>query len=124
MTSERTLVSCKVWNDNIYDFKDDNFKGKKIVVPAGKCIEMDPFEANDFVSKYSPIIKGADNLPIPQSYKKLRKEFIYSDTIEQNPAIEAKKFVCQACNYKASNDSELEAHIKSRHADHEKAKKA
>lgn len=119
--TERTLVGCKVWNDNIYDFRD-TFKEKQIVVPAGKYIEMDPFEANDFVSKFYPIVKDAGGQPDPKSYKKLRKEWIYSDQIDQSP--KAKEHVCNCCGYKTVNDAELQAHIKSRHADVEKPKKA
>ena len=121
--TEKVLTSCKVWNDNIYDFTD-KFKEKTITIPSGKYIEMDPFEANEFVGKFYPIKVLADDTPDPKSFKKLRKEFIYTEDAVQNPTLEAKKFKCHCCSYVASNDSELEAHIKSRHADVEKPKRA
>jgi hypothetical protein len=121
--TERTLVTCRVWNDNLYDFSG-TFKEKPIKIVAGKFLDMDPFEGNDFVSQYSPIVKGADGQPLPSSYKKLRKEFIYSDSAPQSPTIESKKNKCNCCGHTASNKADLEAHIKAQHADVAKPEKA
>lgn len=48
------MALVKVWNDNIYPFKQQ-MKGVVYEVPAGGSIEMEYEEAVDFVGMFSPM---------------------------------------------------------------------
>ena len=48
------MAQVKVWNDNVYDFKQE-VKGVQIEIPANGFIEMDYEEAIDFKGMYSPL---------------------------------------------------------------------
>lgn len=67
------MSKVKVWNDNKYPHVEE-FKGTKITIPAGECIEMDWEEAVEFKGQFTPMVRnGADELD-PRFFKMIRVE--------------------------------------------------
>ena len=64
-------MQVQVQNLNIYPYTE-KFKGNNIVIEPGQSIEMEFFEAQDFLSKYTPLIKRGDNTPDPRYFKMLK----------------------------------------------------
>lgn len=62
-------MQVKVWNDNIYDFKDPDFKGTALVVPSKGYITMDWEEACEFRGKFSPM--PPEDHPNPELFFKM-----------------------------------------------------
>lgn len=109
----------KIYNDNVHPFQT-TFKGDLYKINAkdylkdasGKPVEWDLYEANDFRGQYSPILKDANELPDPRSYKMIRLEPVGKPLIE-----EKSEHVCMRCKHVSPSAEELEAHLKYRHAD-------
>lgn len=70
----------KVWNDNVYEYKE-TFKGELKLIPAKGYIEMEYEDAIDFKGAYSPIITDGNGNHLPQGFKMIR--------VEQPPVIPA-----------------------------------
>lgn len=105
-------MQVKVWNDNIHKFQQ-KFKDDDIVIPAGKFIEMDQFEATEFLGKYYPMVIGADNLQDPKSYKQLRIEKPAVTVMEM-----AQGHKCQGCGGTFPSSKALETHTDEFHSEH------
>jgi hypothetical protein len=109
-------MQVKVWNDNVHDFNDPDFKGNPIKIPAGKYIEMDREEAVDFKGKYhAPEVDG-EGVAKPESFKMIRieepKKGSYAET---GPKKQTHK--CQACGEEWLSEEQLLKHIRTEHAD-------
>lgn len=100
-----------VVNDNKYPFSQV-FKGRKIEIPAGKYIEMDDAEAEEFLGLFSPIKKDANDQPDPRSYKMLRKV----KKVFTKPAEDALGYKCNACGKDCTSDADLKKHVESEHS--------
>lgn len=100
----------KVLNENIYDFKQE-FKESMIYIPAGQSITMDRDDAIQFVGMFFPPKKDGNDQPDPRFFKKLRIVEIPGQTQAQRP----QSFICQACNFVAGSQVELDAHIDQNH---------
>lgn len=106
----------KVWNDNIYPFKQ-KFKDQEHVIPAGKFIIMEFYEGHEFKSFSSPVKLDADDKPLPISYKMLRVEDHFPEAKKEEPvpmapAKEETLNECLACGKKFFILAELTEHLK------------
>lgn len=101
----------KVWNDNIHDL-DETFKGDKILIPAGKYIEMDPYEANDFKGQYKQRVLDASGLQDPKSFKMVRIE-----KSNHLAPVAPMLHKCQVCGIGYESEKVLGAHADEAHAD-------
>lgn len=106
-------MQVKVWNDNVHDFSDANFKGEKIHIPSKGYIEMEFNEANEFRCKYSPMVDSGDGTQDPRSYKIIRIEKPESAKLVATPA----GFPCQACGKTYESTGMLNLHIDENHLD-------
>jgi hypothetical protein len=62
----------KVWNDNIYPHSE-LYKGDRLTIPAGGCIEMEWEEAIQFRGQYTPMPpQDTRDEDIPKYYKMIR----------------------------------------------------
>jgi hypothetical protein len=104
-------MQVKVWNDNKYPHVE-KFKGDTIRIPAGGYVEMDLYDATDFRGQYTPIVKGADEQPMPQSYKIIRIERPSDAKVEASSS-----FQCQACGKSYESQKVLDAHTDENHLD-------
>lgn len=105
------MAQAKVWNLNTYPLTEE-FKGKKIEIPAGKFIEMEFFEAHEFRGQYhaQPVDNDGRMLGDAKYYKMVK--------VEKIGAVEvAVTHKCIVCMHTSPSEEELEAHIKVRHAD-------
>lgn len=105
-------MKVRVWNDNVHPFKQV-ISDKTYFLPAKECIEIEEDEANILLKRYSPIILGGDDKPIPECYKMLR---IDTDDLKRNRSVVQNKakagtYICQACGYVAANTWELNGHV-------------
>jgi len=99
MAKSDTIV--KVWNRNKYEYRE-LFKGKEIVIAAGKFVEMDYEQAISFLGKMCPIKKDKHGVCLPDSFKKLeidqddkrKAELSLRDEAEERSK---KTFVCMKC---------------------------
>lgn len=68
------MAMVKVINDNVHDFTDNDWRGAKLFIPAGRSVEMDHDEARQFLAKFHPPVKDEGVLGgyDPKSFKKLR----------------------------------------------------
>lgn len=98
-------MKVKLWNDNIYDFKQ-RFKEVDYSIPAKGFIEIEEDEAHQLVCAYYPVERDAGGKQKPHSYKMLR--------IEGRSQVAADPYQCLACGYKAYNALELKAHTEAR----------
>lgn len=99
-------MKVKVWNDNVYDFKQE-WRGEKIFIPAGQWVEMEDDFAHNFLCAYHPIEVDAGGNQKPQSFKRLRIE---GKAIRVNDH----KLTCQACGYMAVSKKDLLTHTNER----------
>lgn len=104
-------MKVRVWNDNVHPFKQE-ISEKVYVVPAKQCIELEEDEADILLKRYSPIILGGDDQPIPECYKMLRidKDDAKRNKLHKQNKTKAGTYVCQACGYVAANRWELNGH--------------
>lgn len=70
-------MQAKVWNKNIYPFKQ-KFGSDLIEIPAGGFVEMEYHDAVRFKSKMSPVEKDGGGQQLPQSFKMIEVEPIKS----------------------------------------------
>ena len=64
----------KVWNDNSHPYEED-FRGKKINIPAGKCVEMEEDQAMLFHGSFGKGPRRDVNGNFdPRSFKRIRLE--------------------------------------------------
>lgn len=112
------MALAKVWNDYTVDFKGEKvtkpyvekFRDEKIEIPPGKFIEMDKFDALQFVGQYTPVRK--DGLGNDLQPKKLRVELI-----PEKEAAKPVEIKCMACQGKFDTDKELALHTDAYHKD-------
>lgn len=109
-------MQVKVWNDNIYPLKQ-LFKGNSVLIPAKSFIEMEFYEAHEFLGTYHPVDYDADGKQDPKSYKMLRVE--REDAVKGIQA-KIKKNLCIVCKHESPSPEELKAHITVQHKDHAK----
>tara|TARA_R110000796_G_scaffold248508_1_gene375345 strand:- start:3525 stop:3926 length:402 start_codon:yes stop_codon:yes gene_type:complete len=111
-------MKVRVWNDNIHLFKQE-IADKLYEVPAKQCIELEEDDANVLIKRYSPIILGGDDQPIPECYKMLRidKDDLHRNRMHKQNKNKAGTYVCQACGYVAANKWELNGHSQDMHKD-------
>lgn len=121
MSLPNTLV--KVWNRNTFDFKQ-KFKDDDIFIPAGKSIEMDYFEANDFLGKFHSILIRKDGTQDPRTFKMLEidKEDLkrYRDERDGHAGKEDENktsWKCPVCSKDFITQKGLLTHIKGKHQD-------
>ena len=113
-------TTVKVWNRNTYDYSEE-FRGKKITIPASDFIEMAYDEAVLFLGSFTPIVRKGDGTFDPRSFKKLEidkddKAAIRAERMHSMDADEKEKvFVCHACAKEFLTKTGLEKHIKSKH---------
>lgn len=108
---------AKVWNDHVTDHEGkkvtkpyvEKFRDEVVSIEPGKCVEMDKFDALQFVGQYTPVKKdGLGNDLVP---KKLRVEFI------PDPTPKVTEIKCQMCLGKFDTDKELALHSEAHHKD-------
>lgn len=107
------MAMVRVWNDNKYEYRE-TFKGDKVVIPAGKFIEMQEDEAIQFKGTFSPPVLDSDGNHKPEGFKMIRLERITAEMIEEAKVNELK---CLACAKELATQAQLDAHIKEAHAD-------
>ena len=105
------MYSVRVYNDNIYPYKE-KFKGDLVEIPSKKFVDMDYFDAVEFLGQYTPIQLDGGGAPLPTSYKMLR-------IVKQNDfkLEDSKKIICNACGLEFDNADKLEAHVSEKHID-------
>jgi hypothetical protein len=102
----------KVWNDNVHPYREE-FRDKKIVIPAKGHIEMELDEAQLFKGSFASVPVDADGNPTPEGYKMIRIEAVSSEST--HPEVKATK--CMACSKDCSSVQELQDHIFADHKD-------
>ena len=112
-------MNVKVYNLNIYDFKQ-KYKGDIVLIEAGGFIEMDYEEAVMFLGKSSPMIKMKSGQQDPKSFKKLKID--EEDKLKAKAIIEGRQetsiekvFVCHACSKEFRTSNGLLKHVKDKH---------
>lgn len=103
-------MQVKVWNDNVHPYKE-KFREQDIHIPPKQFIMMDKDEAHIFLGTFAGILRDADGNPIPEGYKMLRIEKVS----EEKPVVTAHN--CQACDYKAMSEKDLDEHITALHVE-------
>lgn len=101
----------RVYNDNVYPHKE-KFKGDVLLIPSKKYIEMDFFDAVEFLGQYTPIKVDGGGAHVAEGFKMLR--IVKPDDFK----IEDSKLIkCQACGETFPGEDELDAHINEKHVD-------
>jgi len=96
-----------VWNDNVHDFTEKNFKGQKIVVPAKGSIKMDYEEAVEFQGKFSSLPpEDCPEQDVPKYFKMIRIEKPEGATVT-GPT----EYVCQLTAKKFHSLDEYKKHL-------------
>lgn len=109
-------MRCKVWNDNPHTDWKETFKGDAVVIPSGKSIEMEFYDAHEFKGQYSPIRLKPDETQDPKSFKMIRVEKIIDD--REDGEIEVQTvFPCNLCKKAFDSEEKLVAHSEKNHAD-------
>lgn len=109
----------KVWNRNSFDHKE-LFKDDAVFIPAGKYIEMDYYDAVQFLGQFYPMKFGKDGIQDPKSYKWLEIDPEDKKKVFQSKGDKDEKdqvFVCHRCNKEFLTKNGLLKHIKTRHLD-------
>ena len=102
------MALAKVWNDH-KDVYVEKFRDEEIKIPAGKFVEMDKFDAMQFVGQYTPVIK--DGLGNDLRPKMLRVE------VAPDKEVKPVEYTCQACKGKFDTEKELVLHSDAFHKD-------
>jgi hypothetical protein len=107
-------MQVKVWNTNTHDLVE-RFKGNELVIPAGKYIEMEYYEANEFRGQYHPRPVDNDGKMVDDAkhYKMLRIE---SPGDQAPPTKSVGGHVCMKCQSAYQAKDELDFHVKTKHA--------
>jgi len=111
---------ARVWNDHDTQPYKEEFKGEMIHIAPNKYVEMEKFDALQFVSAYVPIRKDAMGNYL--NHKKLRVEVI------PDPEPAKVEHRCMACRGTFDTANELAMHSEAFHkelivADSPKTKK-
>lgn len=101
---------CRVWNDNSYPY-EEMFKEQLIRIPPAEFVEMDYFEATEFLGKFTGVRLDPSGQPDPRYYKKLRKEVISSDGVKA----EVNLFKCHSCGKSYESGDMLTLHAFDNH---------
>lgn len=100
-------MQVKVWNDNIHDFTDPNFKGQQIVVKAKGFIEMDYEEAVEFRGKFASMPpEDCLESEVPKYFKMIRVEQPRGGVV---PIVT--EYVCQLTGKKFGNLDDYKKHL-------------
>jgi hypothetical protein len=107
-------MQVKVWNTNTHDLVE-RFKGNEVIIPAGKFIEMEYYEANEFRGQYHPRPVDNDGKMVddPKYYKMLRVEIPGDKPI---PSKAVGGYTCMKCQGAYQAQDELDFHVKTKHA--------
>jgi len=105
------MYQVRVYNDNIYPYQE-KFKGEMLTIQPKQYIEMDLFDAAEFLGQYTPIVVDGGGAPIPKSYKMLR--VVRPDNFK---AEEKKEILCNACGMKFDTAIELDDHVNEKHVE-------
>lgn len=108
-------MRVKVWNDNPHTDWTEMFKGEKISIPSGKCIEMEFFEATEFKGQFSPIRIKGDETQDPKSFKMIRVEKINQEDGELDIRHDISQ--CNLCKKSFNSEAALLKHSEAQHAD-------
>jgi len=105
------MFQVRVYNDNIYPYQE-MFKGELIKIAPKQYIELDLFDAAEFLGQYTSIQVDGGGSPRPQSYKMLR--IVRPDHYKLE---EKKEIICNACGVTFSTALELDEHVNEKHVD-------
>lgn len=105
------MYQVRVYNDNIYPYQE-KYKGELIVIPPKQFVEMDLFDAAEFLGQYTPIVVDGGGAPLAKSFKMLR--VVRPDGFK---AEEKKEILCNACGKKFESTLELDAHVNEFHVE-------
>ncbi len=109
-------MRCRVWNDSPHTDWKEIFKGDTILIPKGKFIEMEFYDAHEFKGQYSPIRLKADETQDQTSFKMIRVEKIIDD--KESGEVEVQTvFPCNLCKKAFDSDEALLKHSNANHAD-------
>jgi len=112
------INEVKVWNRGPHEYREE-FKGEKIKIKPGGYVEMDYYEAEQFLGTFRPIFKDKSDRQDKRSYKCLEidpdDKKRYLDHANNNTGVE-KAFVCHMCSKEFLTKKGLLRHIKSKHA--------
>ncbi len=98
------MPMVKVWNDNKHPHTE-SFKGEKITIGAGECIEMEWEEAVEFRGQFTGVAPIADNgEPDPKFFKMIRVDQVKPEQIFRDDGL-----TNHATGKKASSPEELRA---------------
>jgi len=103
------MANVRVWNDNTHPYQE-TFREHKIQIPPKSFIMMEESEAQIFKGTFAPPKLDADGNDIPEGYKMIRIEYVQAPQV-----VQVAEHLCQACSYKGSSKSDLEAHIDANH---------
>jgi hypothetical protein len=111
------INEVKVWNRGPNEYREE-FKGVKIKIKPGGYVEMDYYEAEQFLGTFRPIFKDKSERQDKRSYKCLEidpdDKKKYLDQAGQQPESE-KAFVCHVCSKEFLTKKGLLRHIKTKH---------
>jgi len=102
------MALARVWNDHPSDYKE-MFKGEMIEIPGKKYVEMDKYDAIQFVGQYIPVRKN--DLGDYINHKMLRVEVL------PDPTPKVTEIKCQMCLGKFDTEKELALHSEAHHKD-------
>lgn len=97
----------KVWNDDDVEYREV-FKGREVVIPPRKFIEMNSREAAEFMGRF---VLPKDTRDGTLKVKKLRRERAKRDI----DITDINKGMCIACGKDCGSQMALTAHIKAKH---------
>lgn len=102
------MANVKVWNDGPTDYSE-KFRDDLITIPKGKFIEMDYYDANQFLSQYIPPRKTETGIYL--NHKQLRIDADLKAVTAEQQTIHA----CMVCGGKFDTGTQLEGHVKTYH---------
>lgn len=106
------MAMVKVWNDNIFDYKE-KFRDEKIEIKARGFVMMEEDQAHQFKCNFSSAVLDADGNKIPEGFKMIRIEKVGAPTV---PELTDTAIKCNACGYVAQNEADLGEHSLESHS--------
>lgn len=104
-------MTVKVWNDNTYPYSEQ-FRGEPIHIPSKSWIEMELYDAHQFIGQMPPNIKcDASGKQMAESYKMLRIENLGGAKAPQT------KFICMQDGREFQTQTALDEYIRENHMD-------